>query len=267
MVLCGFALVGFFLLKEKAGLIKKLGTEEIEAEQALEEERKLQASESKSGSDGMPATDTYTPGHRLPKLVFAGIGISVMLLAVHQAWPGLRLLVVGEPAEAVAVSIRATNPGEPDNAMSTQAELDAKTKAVANAKDYHWTFFDEFRFETKQGNSFTFLREDGCKLKPAIPLLDGNGLPSTVRIFYDPQQPKNVVLPFEYSTWFIPALIGLFGFIAFLVGATPRVVRRKTDPAGTGRAAGYFFRFLNVFPSSQVEGTRMCNGSAALPHS
>ena len=60
----------------------------------------------------------------------------------------------------------------------------------------------------------------GCKVKPSMQMLDDNGLPTTVRLLYDPTNPALTVLPLEFSSWFVPALVGLFGLIVFAVGTT-----------------------------------------------
>jgi MFS family permease len=230
MVLLGFVLVAVFLLKEKAGIVRKLGAEEVEAESAQAEERKKLAEENPSQVTPATAIHTYTPGFLVPKLLFAAIGLAAMALAFSQAWPHLRLFVHGQKAEAVAVSVLVTKPSQPSCQLATQAELEEKSKEVRNAKDYKWTFYNVFRFETPDGREITFQREVGCKLKPSIPLLDQTGLPSTSKLLYDPKDPTCAVLPLEFSSWFVPGLVGLFGFAAFLVGATLAWFARKPIP-------------------------------------
>jgi len=231
MVLCGFGLVGFFLIKEKAGAVRKLGAEEIEKENALTEEKKRQveAAAAAPGTDkpGIAPIQFYTPGYLFSKIVFALLGLAVVVMALGQAWPQLQLLAVGQRVEAVAVAARAVKPGLPVEIFKTQAELDAKTKSVRNAKDYNWTFYNDFLFETTAGAESPFRWAVGSKLKPPMPLLDENGLPTTARLLYDPKNPSSAVLPLEYSTWFMPGLIGIFGFLAFLVGTTLAACARK----------------------------------------
>lgn len=230
LVLVGFVLVAFFLIKEKAGLVRRLGAQEVEAEQALAEENKRK-SEAEAAETGVVAPakvlHTYMPGYLIPKLLFAAAGLITVLLAFQQAWPHLRLLAMGESVEAVAISVRVVKPGQPGLVIHSQAELDAKMKEVRNAKDYHWTFYNDYLFETKDGRELTFSREVGCKLKPSMPLIDASGLPATAKLLYDPADPSIAVLPKEFSSWFVPGLIGLFGLIAFWVGATLAWFARK----------------------------------------
>ncbi|MEI6034156.1 MAG: MFS transporter [Verrucomicrobiae bacterium] len=218
MVLCGFGLVGFFLSKERAGVVRKLGAEEVEAEEAIAEETKLASDASLNPAGACGAT--YTPGYLMPKLAFAALGVAMVLTAFQQAWPQMRLLISGKYTEAVAVSVCAKNSGQEDEILRTQDELSRKMKWVKTAKDYNWTFFNEFLFEAQDGRQITFRRSVGCKMKPSMQMLDESGLPTTVRILYDEQDPSQTILPLEYSSWFVPALVALFGLIVFLIGST-----------------------------------------------
>jgi hypothetical protein len=240
LALIGFVLVAFFLTKERAGLVRKLGAEEVEAEAALADEnkRKAEAESPLTGGDGPTTTlRTYTPGYLVPKLLFAAAGLFTLLIAVEQSWQQLRLLAIGQEAQAVAVSVRVVKPGQPEQILSNQAELEAKTTAVRNAKDYHWTFYNDYRFETKQGREVAFQRAVGCKLKPSMPLIDESGLPATAKLLYDPADPSIVVLPNEFSSWFVPGLVGFFGLMAFFVGLTLAWFARKPIPI-CGPASG-----------------------------
>jgi len=146
---------------------------------------------------------------------------------LQQAWPDLLLLGKGERAEAVAVSASARNPGQQDVVMRNQAELDAMIKKVANTKDYNWAFYNDFLFETRDGKKISFSSVVGCKLKPPMPLLDASGLPSTAMVLYDPKAPSHPLLPLEYSSWLVPALVGIFGLVAFLTGSTLAMFANK----------------------------------------
>ena len=230
MVVCGFVLVGYFLMKEKAGVVRKLGAEEAESETAMAAARDEEAgvAVASGGKPGVKSpAHTYTPGYLFPKVLFAVFGLAMMLLALQQAWPDLLLLVQGEHAEAVAVSVSARNPGQQDVVMRNQAELDAMIKKVANTKDYNWAFYNDFLFETRDGKKVSFSSAVGCKLKPPMPLLDASGLPSTAMVLYDPKAPTHPILPLEYSSWLVPALVGIFGLVAFLTGATLALFANK----------------------------------------
>ena len=229
LVLFGFGLVMYFIHQERVGVVKKWGAEEAHAAKLKTEEPI--APTAVMVADQIPvrpvATETYTPGYLIPKVLLALVGLAIMGVALRQAWPDLRLLVVGRPAEAVAVSVMVGKPGQPDLILKSQAELNAKMKAIANAKDYSWTFYNEFSFDTKDGQELTFRRLVGCKLKPSMPLLDDNGLPTTAKLLYDAQDPTHPVLPLEYSTWLAPALAAILGLIAFGFGTILAWFARK----------------------------------------
>jgi MFS family permease len=229
MVLCGFALVAFFLMKERAGVVRKLGAEEVEKEEAAASQKKLdeQSAARTSGVQTGGDVTTYTPGFLIPKLAFAVLGLAMTLTALQQAWPQLRLLVRGESGEAVAVSVCAKTPGQADEILRTQDELAKKMAAVKAARDYACTFFNEFLFETKDGRQITFRREVGCKMKPSMQMLDESGLPTAARLLYDAKNPTRTVLPLEISSWFVPALFGLFGLLILVIGSTLAWFARK----------------------------------------
>ena len=214
----------YFIHQERVGVIKKWGAAESRTTPIKDATSPattvvVAATPVSARPAATVVPETYTPGYLIPKVLFAVVGLVVMGGALRQAGPDLRLLVVGRPAEAVAVSVVVGKPGQPDLILKNQAELDAKMKAVANAKDYTWTFYNVFNFETKAGQEIAYRRPVGCKLKPSLPLLDDNGLPTTAKLLYDDQDPSHPVLPLEYSTWLAPALVATLGLIAFVFGA------------------------------------------------
>ena len=228
LVIFGFCLVMFFIHKERMGVVKKWGAEEAHAAKLQHEEKAAAAAvQGTSTQVATAAPETYTPGYLVPKILFAVVGLAAIGVATRQAWPDLRLLSVGRQAEAVAVSVVVSKAGQPDVVLKNQADLNAKMKAVSNAKDYTWTFYNEFSFETKDGQEVAFRRGVGCKLKPSMPLLDDYGLPTTAKLLYDPKDPSHTVLPLEYSTWLAPCLVALIGLIGFVLGAILAWFARK----------------------------------------
>ena len=229
LVLFGFGLVMYFIHQERVGVVKKWGAEEAHTAKLKSDTATATTEVVAAGQTAASpaAPETYTPGYLLPKVLFALVGLAVMGVGLRQSWPDLRLLVVGRSAEAVAVSVVVGKPGQPDAVLKNQAELNEKMKAVANAKDYTWTFYNVFSFETKDGRELAYRRPVGCKLKPSMPLLDDNGLPTTAKLLYDNQDPTHSVLPLEYSTWLAPALVAILGLIAFVFGAILAWFARK----------------------------------------
>jgi hypothetical protein len=231
LVLFGFLLVLYFLSKERKGIVKKWGAEEahLERKQAREQRAAAEAAAANpTPSENAPdAVETYTPGYLVPKIVGALLGLALVGIGVHESWPNIRLLVAGTKTQAVAAAIVATKPGQPDIIMPNQAEVIAKMKAVGDARDYTWTFYDQFTFETTDGSEVSFRRMVGCKMKPTIPLMDDYGLPTTAPMYYDPRDPSKTVLPLEYSTWLVSILVAVIGLIFFLLSGTLALFARK----------------------------------------
>ncbi len=236
MVAGGFGLILFFIRQERRGKIRKLGAEEAHAEKTAADRAAAEA-RSAAGT-GQPSSTgmTYTPGYLLPKIVFALLGLAVFSLALRETWPNLRLAATGTHGEAVAVAVIARKAGQPEVRLVNEADVKAKCASVADSKDYGWIFYNEFSYETPDHKTVTFVRNVGCKLKPSLPILDENGLPTTVTIYTDPRGRLTPVLPYEYSTWFAPGIVGILGLVACLVGimlarAARRPILLNNDPA------------------------------------
>ena len=232
MVLCGFGLIAYFIRQEKRGKIHKLGAEEAHAEKnaAAKAEADHQAAVAAGQTPVSRAGVTYIPGYLLPKLLLTFVGLLVVTTAVRTAWPDFRLVLIGRRTEATAVAVIARKTGQPDIRLESESAIKAKCAAVAEAKDYKWIFYTEFAYETQDSKTVTFVRNLGCKLKPSIPLLDDNGLPTTVTIFADPQGRAMPVLPLEYSSWFAPGLVGCIGLCALFVGVMLSWTARRPIP-------------------------------------
>jgi len=223
MVLIGFALIRYFIHLEKVGKVRKLGAEEAEREEHHHKSKQEATDLARHGDATSPeneiGVETYTPGYFLPKLMLVALGLLITGLALVQAWPDVKLLIKGEHAQGSVVAVIIEKQGLPEIILKTQAELIAKTQDVLATKDYGWTFYDEFAFDASDGKQVTFRRDVGCKLRPALPFLDDFGLPTTATLRYDQSNPSLAMLPLEYSTWFVPALIGLLGIMTTLTGA------------------------------------------------
>jgi hypothetical protein len=98
--------------------------------------------------------------------------------------------------------------------LSTDAEI----LAAHEARDRSFVFWNEYRYRTSDGREITFRASAGSQLKPAHALFDDNGLPTTLTVYYNPAKPEKVVLPTEFSTWFMPGTLALFGLAGALVG-------------------------------------------------
>jgi hypothetical protein len=56
-------------------------------------------------------------------------------------------------------------------------------------------------------------------LKPLYPLIDEDGLPTTLPVYYNPRHPEIVAFPSIFSTWFAPGLLVIVGLGMTLIGA------------------------------------------------
>jgi hypothetical protein len=216
LTIVGFAMILYFMRAERQGKVRKLGAEEAHAET----QAKAASDAAADPAVAAPAHTTYTPGFLLPKLALAALGVCLLAFALRMAASDLRLLWSGKSAQAAVSSVIATKDGQAEERFTTHADLKTKTENVGNAKDYAWVFWNEFTFTTEDGVETTFRRDVGCKLKPSMPLLDEGGLPNTVMVRYDPANPQQTCLPYEYSTWFAPFIVSLLGLGAFAVGLT-----------------------------------------------
>ena len=156
----------------------------------------------------------YTPGYFWPKLGVMLLGVGMLIFAGRELWTPVRLLVIGQRTNAEAVRIVKSRGAE------AQAFTDdAVARAAEEKRDRTWQFRTEFHFVTADHHEQTTMLPVSNQLKPLIPLLDEDGLPSSVRVWYDPARPQTVFFPAMFATWFIPMMVALFGLFNTYVGA------------------------------------------------
>jgi hypothetical protein len=93
-----------------------------------------------------------------------------------------------------------------------------------------YVFWNEFRFQTTEGREVQVRCSVGSQLKPLYPLLDEDGLPTTIPVFYDPLHSETVVFPLLISTWFAPGMLVLSGFFCAFIGSFLLYWARKPIP-------------------------------------
>jgi hypothetical protein len=162
-----------------------------------------------------PAPRVYIPGYRWCKAAMALAGIAMFAFGMAQLWPPLRLLLFGSHANAEAAWVVKTREGLPPVILNTDAEIQAQRET----RDRTPVFWNEFKFTTEDGRTVTVRPRAGSQLGPLYPLLDEDGLPTTLTVFYDPGDPRDVAFPLIVSTWLTPALIALGGVLATVIGA------------------------------------------------
>jgi len=158
----------------------------------------------------------YTPGHLFPKLLMTLLGLCLISFALTQLWTPLNLLFRGIPTTAEATRVIKSKEGLPDIVLADDVQI----RSAQEGRDRSYLFTNEFHFRTAQGRDVVVNLPTREQLKPLYPLVDEDGLPTTVRIYYDPQQPQRVLFPLVFSTWFVPGMIAFLGTLCTVIGGT-----------------------------------------------
>lgn len=158
--------------------------------------------------------EMYVPGYRWPKVLFTLYGVTLFALALPELIDDFRLLLFGTAGEAIASHVIKSKPGAPDMVLSTDLELD-KNLEVSDRRSLFWNVF---RLTTSQGTEIEIRLPTPGLLKPLYPLSDENGMPTAIRVAYDPNQPNRVLFPTVFSSWVFPSLLALIGVITFCCG-------------------------------------------------
>jgi len=157
---------------------------------------------------------TYTPGYAGRKLLMTIAGLAILLFGCTQIWTPMRLLLLGARTEAAATRVIKSKAGLPDLPLTSDLQI----KAASEMQDRSWTFWNEFRFQTAAGQPVIVRPQTGSQLKPLYPLLDEDGLPTSILVCYDPAHPHTVLFPGIFSTWFAPAAVTLLGLLCTVTG-------------------------------------------------
>jgi hypothetical protein len=158
----------------------------------------------------------YTPGYRGPKLAVVAFGLILFLYGLSELWTPLFLLIKGVPTTAEVTRVVKTKAGLPDQIFVD----DLHVRAAEEKRDRSYLFWNEFLFHSANGMEHVVRLSIGSQLKPLYPLLDEDGLPTTVQIYYDPQNPSTICIPTVLSTWFAPGMIAFMGLVGMLFGLT-----------------------------------------------
>jgi Na+/melibiose symporter-like transporter len=226
----GLGICMLFTRRERKGLIRKRGVEESEAE------AKAEAMAVKDGGS-VEAHETYYPGCVSQKIVMLLFALAMTGFGLVKMGPDMKLILTGDSTTALASHVVKERIGGSAIILSSDA-------AIAEARerfDRSWIFWNHFKFTTPDGREVAFRAPTGKQLEPEYPILNQDGLPTAVRVFYDPGNPHKVVIPGHFSTWFLSGLLVLFGtigtlFSIFLLRAARKpiqmpIVRPKDAPA------------------------------------
>ncbi|SDT98940.1 hypothetical protein SAMN05444156_1285 [Verrucomicrobium sp. GAS474] len=158
---------------------------------------------------------TYTPGYARSKAVMIAVGLCIMGFGFSQLVLPLRLLAFGGRARAEAVAVVKEKEGLPPGVLRSDAEIAKQLEP----RDRSYTFWNTFRFRTREGVVVEVRAPVGSQLKPLYALIDEEGLPTGDLVWYDKACPETVVFPLIVSTWFAPVMIVLGGALTVFVGS------------------------------------------------
>ena len=173
-----------------------------------------------------PAPASYTPGYAGVKLAMILSGLALLIAGCAFLRTPLRLLCFGGHAIAEATRVIKSKGGAADQSLTD----DVQVKAATESQDRSWTFFNEFRFETAAGDIVVIRPDTGSQLKPLYPLLDADGLPTSVLVCYDRGRPRLALFPGIVSTWFVPGGLAALGLLCSVTGALLWAAARKPIP-------------------------------------
>jgi hypothetical protein len=142
------------------------------------------------------------------------VGVALLTFGMSQLWPQVRLVLFGKRANAEAVWVAKTKVGLPPVILKTDPEIEAHREP----RDRSYVFWNAFSYTTQDGRSIIVRPAVGSELGPLYDLLDNDGLPTTLPVYYDPADPQSVAFPLIVSTWLSPAIILLGGIFATIIG-------------------------------------------------
>jgi hypothetical protein len=167
---------------------------------------------SQDAADGL--NSHYTPQHIKRKIGMILVGLCLFAYGWSQLWPPLSLVLAGNHALGEATRVIKTKPGLPDQIFSDDVALNA----AQESHDRSYVFWNEFKFVTPDNREHRIRLDIGSQMKPLFPLLDADGLPTTIEIYYDAKNPGEACVPSLFSTWFAPGLIAFMGAACTVFG-------------------------------------------------
>lgn len=169
------------------------------------------------------AHQAYIPGYVVAKVLIIVIGMALVTLAMLRLGPAFAHLLVGARAEAEATRVVRMSMNGSEEAFATDGALEAVLAQDKRGRTH--TYWNEFRFLDAAGRPVDIRAPVGSFLKPHYPILDKDGLPTTVVVWYDRADPRRFTLPGdlvtgEFSTWFFPGSLLIAGMLTVWFGAT-----------------------------------------------
>lgn len=172
--------------------------------------------------------EVYVPGYRWAKLGMAAFGLLLFGLSMTKFGPFFKLMVNGERVRAEAVRVVLVDAAGQETKLTQPVDVLDAEKRLTDAKDRTVSFWIEYQYPHSDGRIIEVRSPIGCQLKPLHPYRDADGLPATIKLWYDPSNPQHIVIPFQFlpgtwfpfgfGTFFIPGMFFLFGLAGLWVG-------------------------------------------------
>jgi hypothetical protein len=172
--------------------------------------------------------EIYIPGYRWAKLGMALFGLLLFSLSLTKFGPLFKLALNGERVRAEAVRVVLVDAAGQETKLTQPVDVLDAEKRLTDAKDRTVSFWIEYQFPHKDGRILEVRSPIGCQLKPLHPYRDADGMPATIKLWYDPANPQRVIIPFQFlpgtwfpfgfGTFFIPGMFFLFGLAGMWVG-------------------------------------------------
>jgi len=166
--------------------------------------------------------EIYVPRYARAKTLYLVFGLVLFALSFEKLGPAIKLGFAGGRARGEAVRVVRTQSGGGPVVYTSDAEVLAAVKAGEEARDRDSVFWVEYAFATEEGRRVEARSPLGQHVKPLQPIRDRDGLPSTIRLWYDARNPERILLPLQFGTWFLPGMLALFGVLAVTMGGLLR---------------------------------------------
>ena len=217
-----------FVRRERKGLIRKRGLEEVGAIPSAAGQPPLALDAGQfEVSPKTGATVFYTPGFVLHKIGFLLISLVLFFLGAVRLVPDLTLLATGNRELAEVLRIIKIGQGVPEERISQ----DDQWRSVEYLRDRSSTYWNEFSFQPAEGGApVAFRSAFGSHFRPLNPLLDTDGLPTTRWVYYDPPDPTRILEPFELRNWFLPLALTILGLSGSAIAGMLLFYARRPIP-------------------------------------
>ncbi len=159
--------------------------------------------------------EIYVPGHVPQKIGMLFFGLIVLALGLSQLVPSLLVMATGTRVDARAHHVMKEKSGLPEMRLENPAAVAAAVERF----DRSYRFWNTFLIEQADGSPVEVRLPSPAVLRPAFPLLDSDGLPNWLPVYYDPTRADRVVFPTVFSTWVFPALLSMIGLLTATTAA------------------------------------------------